>query len=202
MNRLFSHIPYPNRTGLNCKLVTLLFNRLVIFFENFEYEAYNILIDANLFVEASSSVNFEGFPIEAINSSVRVSGDRFRYKMNPKMVSDTITFLKPLFDEIFMLPSEWKFSRYFLGDFQQVFQSICAMAHIHWIARKMAVERGCEALGNLDNLYTLTYEELLRRIVRYSGVSEEIVKHILDDITYGKGTEKGSISHSELAMRL
>lgn len=171
------------------------------FFENYEYEAYNILIDANLFVEASSSVNFEGFPIDAIESTLRVAGDRFHYKLNPKMVSDTITFLKPLFDEIFMLPSEWKFSRYTLGDFQKVFQSICATAHIHWIARIMAMTRGCEAMGNIDSLYILTFEEMLRRIVRYSGVPAEIVKHILDDMTYGKGTKKGAISHSELAMR-
>ena len=171
------------------------------FFENYEYEVYNILIDANLFVEASSSVNYEGFPIDAIENTLRVDGDRFHYKLNPKMVSDTITFLKPLFDEIFMFPSEWKFSRYTLGDFQNVFQSICAIAHIHWRARIMAMKRGCEAMGNLDSLYILTFEELLRRIVRYSGVSEEIVKHILDDITYGKGIRKEAISHSELAMR-
>ena len=171
------------------------------FFENYEYEAYNILIDANLFVEASSSVNFERFPRDAIESSLRVIGDRFHYKLNPKMVSEAITFLKPLFDEIFMLPSEWEFSCYTLGDFQKVFQPICAIAHIHWIARIMAMARKCETMGNLDCLYTLTFEELLRRIVRYSGVSEEIVKHILDDITYGKGTRKGAISHSELAMR-
>ena len=167
------------------------------FFDNYEYEVYNILIDANLFVEASSSVNFEGFPIDAINSTLRVVGDRFHYKLNPKMVSDTITSLKPLFDEIFMLPSEWQFSRYSLGDFQQVFQAICAIAHIHWRARIMAMTRGCEPKGNPDSLYILTFEELLRRIVRYSGISEEIVKHILDDLTYGKG----AISHSELAMR-
>lgn len=171
------------------------------FFEFYEYEVYNNLIDANLFVEASSSVNFQGFPIDAIESSLKVVGDRFHYKLNPKMVSDTIAFLKPLFDEIFMLPSEWMFSRYTLGDFQQVFQAICAIAHIHWKARLIAMIRGCEAMGNLDCLYVITYEELLRRIVRYSGVSEEIVKHILDDITYGKGTGKGAISHSELAMR-
>ena len=167
------------------------------FFENYEYEAYNILIDANLFVEASSSVNFEGFPIDVIERTLRVVGDRFHYKLNPKMVSDTITFLKPLFDEIFMFPSEWTFSRYTLGDFQKVFQSICAIAQIHWGARIMAMQRGCEAMGNLDSLYVLTFEELLRRIVRYSSVSKEIVKYILNDLTYGKGT----ISYSELAMR-
>ena len=38
--------------------------------------------------------------------------------------------------------------------------------------------------------------KLLRRVIRYSGVSKAEVQSILDDLTYGNG----SISHSELAM--
>ena len=82
------------------------------FFKDFKYEAYNILIDASLYGEASSAINFNNFPIDAIERSLKVRGDRFRYKLNPRMVSDTIAFLKPLFDEIFSLPNEWQFSRY------------------------------------------------------------------------------------------
>ena len=166
------------------------------FFENFEYEAYNILIDAHLMGQASSAINFNNFPIDAIERSLKVRGERFRYKLNPRMVSDTIAFLKPLFDEIFSLPNEWQFSRYSLGDFRQVFEAICAIAHIHWNARKVAVTRGCESIGYLDSIYLPTCDELLRRVVRYSGVSNVKVQNILDDLTYGNG----AISHSELAM--
>ena len=166
------------------------------FFKDFEYEAYNVLIDVSLFAEASSAINFNNFPIDAIERSLKVRGERFRYKLNPRMVSDTIAFLKPLFDEIFSLPNEWQFSRYSLGDFRQVFEAICAIAHIHWKARKVAVTRGCESIGYLDSIYLPTCDELLRRVVRYSSVSNVKVQNILDDLTYGNG----AISHSELAM--
>lgn len=167
------------------------------FFKNYEYELYNILIDTHLTEKASSSINFNNFPIDALERSVRVQGDRFFYKLNPRIVSDTIAFLKPLFDEIFLLPNEWQFSRYSLGDFRQVFEAICAIAHIHWNARKMAATQGCDSRGYLDSIYLPTCDELLRRVVRYSSVSNAKVQHIFDDLTYGNG----SISHSELAMR-
>ena len=167
------------------------------FFKNYEYELYNILIDTHLTEKASSSINFNNFPIDALERSVRVQGDRFFYRLNPRIVSDTIAFLKPLFDEIFLLPNEWQFSRYSLGDFRQVFEAICAIAHIHWNARKIAAIQGCDSMGYLDSIYLPTCDELLRRVIRYSGVSNAKVQNILEDLTYGSG----SISHSELAMR-
>ena len=165
-------------------------------FKNYEYEVYNILVDAHLTEEASSSINLNNFPIDAIERSVRVQGDRFFYTLNPRIVSDTIAFLKPLFDEIFLLPNEWQFSRYSLGDFRQVFETICSIAHIHWNARKIAAAKGCDNMGYLDSIYLPTCDELLRRVIRYSGVSKAEVQSILDDLTYGNGP----ISHSELAM--
>ena len=167
------------------------------FFKNYEYEVYNILIDAYLTEKASSSINFNNFPIDVLERSVRVQGDRFSYKLNPRIVSDMIAFLKPLFDEIFLLPNEWQFSRYSLGDFRQVFEAICAIAHIHRTARVIAATQGCDSRGYLDSIYLPTCDELLRRVIRYSGVSNAKVQNILDDLTYGSG----SISHSELAMR-
>ena len=167
------------------------------FFKNYEYEVYNILVDAYLTEKASSPINFNNFPIDALERSVRVQGDRFFYKLNPRIVSDTIAFLKPLFDEIFLLPNEWRFSRYSLGDFRQVFEAICAIAHIHWNARKKVAIQGCDRMGYLDSIYLPTCDELLRRVIRYSGVSNAKVQNILEDLTYGSG----SISHSELAMR-
>ena len=54
------------------------------------------------------------------------------------------TYLRPLFDRMFLLPSEWEFSRYTLGEFRKVFEVICAIAHIHWKARiKWLRNKGC-----------------------------------------------------------
>ena len=167
------------------------------FFTGIEYDAYNVLIDPYQEQEALSLMNFDNFPKDAIKHSLRVKGDRFHYKLNPKMVSNTITYLKPAFDKMFLLPSEWQFSRYSLGDFRKVFEAICAIAHIHWTARCMAALQGCHGMGYVDSIYVPTCDELLRRVVRYSGVSDTTVQSIFDDLSYGNG----GISHPELALQ-
>ena len=157
------------------------------FFTSIEYEAYNILIDAHEPEEAQFDLNPHNSPATAILDSVRVQGDRFRYKLNPRMVADMKKYLEPLFDGMFLLPSDWEFSCYTLGDFRKVFEAVCAIARIHWTARQLAGAMGCENKGYLDSIYVLTYGELLRRVVRYSGLSDIKVKSLFDDLTYGNG---------------
>ena len=167
------------------------------FFTGIEYEAYNILIDPCQEQEAVSFMNLEHFPIDAIGRSLKIQDDRFHYKLNPKMVSNTIRTMRPLLDIMFSLPSEWQFSRYSLGDFRKVFEAICAIAHIHWIAREIAIIQGCNNRGYADSIYVLTYGELLRRVARYSGVSNTKIQSIFDDLSYGN---KG-ISHPQPALQ-
>ena len=167
------------------------------FFTGIEYEAYNVLIDPYQEQEALSLMNFDNFPIDAIKHSLRVQGDRFHYKLKPKIISDTITCLKPAFDRMFLLPSEWEFSRYSLRDFRRVFEAICAIAHIRWIARCMAIRMGCSRMGCVGSIYAPTCDELLRRVVRYSGVADAKVQSIFDDLYYGNR----GISRLELALQ-
>ena len=167
------------------------------FFTGIEYEAYNILIDSYQEQEALSLMNLDNFPTDALTHSLRVQGDRFHYKLNPRMVSDTITYLKPVFDRMFLLPSEWQFSRYLLGDFRKVFEAICAIAHIHSTARRIAIARQCLKMGYADSIYMRPFDDLLRQVVRYSRVSGTTVQSIFDDLSYGNE----DISHPELALQ-
>ena len=96
-----------------------------------------------------------------------------------------IAYLRPLFDRMFLLPSEWKFSRYTLGDFQKIFETICAIAHIHRAVHITAVNQGVIHKGYLDSIYVKTYGQLIRRVARYSDMSPVKVKSVLDDLTYG-----------------
>ena len=157
------------------------------FFKGMEYQAYGRLMKAHESDEAVSLINVDNFPLltEAISRSVRIKGPRFSCKMNPRMVSDTIKFMNPGYDTVFSLPSEWQFSRYTLGDFRKVFEAILAMASIHLIAWRIAIENGYDPFGYADSIYVPTCNELLRRVVRYSGVSDEKVLSIFDDLTYG-----------------
>ena len=158
------------------------------FFASIEYEAYNILIDPREPEEALRALNYENLPIlaiQAIQQSLKIEGNRFRYEFNENMVSDMKTYLKPFLDRMFLLPSWWEFSRYTLGEFRKVFEVICAIAHIHWIARIMAAKQGVIHKGYVDSLYMMTYGKLIRTVARYSGMSPIDVQSVLDDLTYG-----------------
>ena len=155
------------------------------FFASIEYEAYNILIDAHEPQEAQFDLNLDDFPATAILDSVRGQGDRFRYELNPKMVANMKKYLQPLFDRMFLLPSEWQFSCYTLGDFQKVFETVCAIAHVHRTAHIIAMNQGVTHKGYLDSIYVLTYGKLIRCIARCSDMSPVTVKNVLDDLTYG-----------------
>ena len=165
------------------------------FFTGIEYEAYNVLIDPHESEEALASANVDTFPIDVIRHSLNIQGDRFHCKLNPRMVSDMMTYLKPFFDRMFSLPSNWRFSRYSLGEFRNVFEVICAIAHIHCTARVIAANHGC--MGYVDSIYMPTCDELLRCVVDYSRVSESVVRSIFDDLSYGNR----GISHPQLALQ-
>ena len=157
------------------------------FFKGMEYYAYGRLMKVRESDEAISLINVDNFHLltEAISRSVRIKGDRFSCKMNPRMVSDTIKFMNPGYDAVFSLPSEWQFSRYTLGDFRKVFEAILAMASIHFRAWMIAIEKGYHPFGYADSIYVPNCNELLRRVVRYSGMSDEKVLSVFDDLTYG-----------------
>ena len=172
------------------------------FFSSIEYEAYNILIDPREPEEALPFLDPSNLPIAAIQNSLKVEGDRFNYKLDTRMVSDMKTYLKPLFDRMFLLPSEWKFSRYSLGDFRKVFEVICAISHIHWRARIMAMKQGCAHKGYVDGIYLTTYGRLIRSVAKYSDMSPIKVKSILDDLTYGGSDIKRPIPALQPLMKL
>ena len=167
------------------------------FFIDIEYNAYNRLVKSHQSEEASSSVNLDNLPRDAIKRFLRIDGERFYYKLNPRMVSDTIAVRKPIVDRMFSLPSEWQLSRYTLEDFRKVYEAISAMASIHQIAREIAASRGCVRMGYIDSICVCRIDDLLRQVVRYSGVSEPEVRSIFDDLCYGNN----DISHPDPALQ-
>ncbi len=169
------------------------------FFTDIEYQAYGRLIKAHESDEAFSLINLNDFHLleEKIRNIVKVKGNRFLIGINPQIVDYAIKVMSPAYDKVFLLPSEWEFSRYTLNDFRKVFEAILAVAHIYWIARMVAIEKGCPNKAYLDSIYLLTPNELLRRVVRYSKVSDEKVLSIIDDLTYGNK----SIRHPDPALQ-
>ena len=52
-------------------------------------------------------------------------------------------------------------------------------------------------MGYLDSIYVLDCNELVRRVIRYSGLPKEKVGSIFDDLTYGNG----GIEHPDPALQ-
>ena len=189
---------YASRGWLELEILESTIRPADDFFGDIEYEAYNRLIKPHKSAKALSSIDFGNMlPVNAIKHSLKIQDNRFRYKLNPRMVSETMPSLKPTSDTLFSLPGEWQFSRYSLADFRKVFEVISTIASIHLTARGLAIERGCAARGYVDSIYVPTCDELLRRIVRYSGVSDAKVLSIFDDLTYGNR----GIEHPDPALQ-
>ncbi|MYH82629.1 hypothetical protein F4141_18225 [Candidatus Poribacteria bacterium] len=189
---------YASRGWLELEILESTIRPADDFFGDIEYEAYNRLIKPHQSAKALSSIDFGNvLPFNAIQHSLKIQDNRFRYKLNPRMISETMTSLKPTFDTLFSLPGEWQFSRYSLEDFRKVFEVISTIASIHLTARGLAIERGCAARGYADSIYVPTGNELLRRIVRYSGVPDAKVLSIFDDLTYGNS----GIKHPDPALQ-
>ena len=169
------------------------------FFKDIEYQAYGRLIKAHEIDEAASLIDPDRSYLlwETIGQSVKVIGDRFKYQMNPQIVSDVTSTINTGYDVAFPLPEEWEFGSYSLGDFRRAFEAILAMADIHWRARRIAIEKGCQNNAYLDSIYLPTCTELLRRVSRYSGLPDNKVQSIIDDLTYGNR----GIKHPDLALQ-
>ena len=121
----------------------------------------------------------------SVRHSLKIRGERFEYKLNSKIVASAQeAAISPVYSQISALPDEWQFSRYKLGDFRRVVETISAIAFIHALARQLAIENGCLNMGYADSIYMPSCDELLERVVRYSGISESNVQSILDDLSY------------------
>ena len=72
-------------------------------FTDIEYNAYNRLIEPYQSQKVSSAVNLDNLPIDSIKHALRIQGDRFKCKLNPRMVSDTITARKPIVNGMFFI---------------------------------------------------------------------------------------------------
>ena len=163
------------------------------FFKELEYQAYNDLVDFHTTEQAFRSIDSDSDEdlSNAIGRSIKIKRAKFIYKMNSILVCDMKRFLKPTFNRMFSLPGEWQFSSYSLAEFRKVFEVICAIAHIHLRAHTIAKLRGCRDSGYAYSIYMPSCDKLLELVVDSCGVSEQNVRSILDDLTYGNKGIKG-----------
>ena len=149
--------------------------------DNVRYETYDRLVDGGGDLPELSDLTELAHEIE---NTLRTKGERFTYKPNPRMVmlAENSTNL-PLGPDP-ALPATWRFSRYTVADFQRLAHVLRSLCAIHLLARVAASEKGLPGYGYADSLIIMDRGEMHRRLIRYTGLSEETVAALLEDLTY------------------
>ena len=150
------------------------------------YQAYDRLvkpIDRNPSKETAFAQLDELY--SRIDQSLKIDGENFSFTIDPQLVRYTMEHLEPVMRLKFVLPENWQFSRYRLSDFRQVYHAIYALSYLQMLARIRAAYRGCVGIGFANSLFVPTKDELLSRVVRYTGLARNVVANVLHDVTLG-----------------
>lgn len=151
------------------------------FLNDTRYEAYNRLLKPSY--DQKPFRLWEIFAI--VDANLSVQGDRFEYRISAKIAKAAQHVVRPLYEKMFTLPLEWKFTRYSVGQYLDFATTLGALASIHAVARFLAAQRGCVGLGYRDSIKIFRRSELVSRITHYSGLHRKVVEQIVGDLEYG-----------------
>lgn len=154
------------------------------FLSHTRYEAYNRLAKP---VERNTPEEAELYEALYVNigHALQLTGNNFSVKVDPALVQRAKDFLRSRLDKRFLLPGGWRFSRYSIGDFRGVYETVLSLACIQHVARLIAATSGCGANGFINCLLVLTKDRLLNRVTRYTGMPPQTVAEVLNDLTLG-----------------
>lgn len=156
------------------------------FYTHIEFELYNLLIASQRPEEdIYDSFDYYNDPTDNIYDSIKFKRNKLHYPLSPKLVAGVNDFFRSTNNDTFFLSKNWQFIGYTMDEFRLVFESLIALAHIHKTAYDIACDSSTNNIHYFYNFYMPTANELLNRIVRYSGVPKENVQSIFDDLTYG-----------------
>lgn len=146
------------------------------------YDAYDRLVtadDANLATGDITEL------LSHIAIAVRISGRRFSYVLSRALVQLAIDAIAAPLGPSPILPSDWQFSRYSVGDFQRFAHVLRALCWIHYFARLSAGHRGVPGFGYDDCLIVMNKSQLLQQLIRFTELPHRIVVALVEDLTYG-----------------
>jgi hypothetical protein len=149
-----------------------------------EYEAYNRLVRN----EAKPDVEAPPMPDRVsrlLGSALRAKEGSFHLHFNPLLTSALIAWLGPVFATRHTLPEDWAFKGFSLRDFRKIFSTIQALMFAWHTARQIAADAGMSGMGYPSAVWVVPHDELFARLARYTGVSKDALKVVLDLLTFG-----------------
>jgi hypothetical protein len=113
------------------------------FLDRPEFEAYSIL---STNVEDESAIDLNPEVRVDFDSRVRVKGARFHCAVNPVFIRRLMEISRPLFLNRFQLPLEWRFSRYTVGEYAEIYLALFAICLINYNGRLVAIQKAVSIL--------------------------------------------------------
>ena len=150
-------------------------------FEDSRFEAYGRLVAQEELRPDWAS----GDIMQAIEKSLTVTKKKFRYSLGKRLLNQVIKSSTQIYENIFELPDNWKFSNYSLAEFRRMEKFILAFSIIHFLARYIAATKGCEGLGQENCLIVLSHDQLVWKLTKHADVTPKVAKFFIEDITYG-----------------
>lgn len=122
----------------------------------------------------------------AVLASLRMTNDAFSVDFTRRLVQG----LQKTYGERMMLrhrlPSGWKFSRFSLQEYRDIFVCLQSIAHGWFLARQIAVQRRIAHFGYKSSVWTPRKGALVAILSRSTGHSKQKVSEVLRYITFGE----------------
>lgn len=122
----------------------------------------------------------------SVRSQTSVKKDAFKLNFNPRLVKELKDHLHETHRLRFTLPDNWDFQYFSIQEFKEVFTTIQSMSYGWFIARQIACTEGVSALGFKSALWTPEKTELISRLRRYTGITQEKIEKIVEYLTFGE----------------
>ena len=151
-------------------------------FEGVQYEAYNRLLEQHELRPDINSLDI----LKIIAFNLKIQGNGFHYRITKRLLQKVIDAMQQVHIDIFELPDHWNLGNYTLKEFRQMFNYLMARSFIHFLARNLAADKGCEHLGYSTCLILISKKDLIWEIMFYSNVGIKVATHFIEDMTYGE----------------
>ena len=151
---------------------------------NKDYEAYNRLVHKEGRGEAPVALPNSAL-VELILSHSTIRQDSFLLNFNPSLVAKLVAFLTPHMINRRTLPNDWHFDSFSLEQYRKVLLTLQAMMFAWHTVRAAVANNGMPGLGYPSSVWVVPKDELLARLIRYTGGDRGSVSRIIDLITFG-----------------
>lgn len=149
-------------------------------------DAYNMLIIPELENEPMDSTASSDEMFEAITRNLRIEDGIIKYSIKPRDVIKVVNYFKVYLEQAFELPPDWRFTRYSLFEFKEVYFALISLAQYHSLAYYYSLKSAGPHVVFINNIFKFTMPGMINRLARYTtDLKKNTIKHIINDLTYG-----------------